>query len=284
MSYCQARFLRLVPALTVVLILSVLVLGPITTSLSWQDYFGNIQTWRYFYNLNLLDINTQFTLPGVFQEIPHPNSVNGSIWTLPFETWMYVMTATFYCIQQIIVFKYPTLKKVLSYLTLISISLLLIYAGHYFQQSEKYQHYDILLFVSTFFIGANFYNLRKHIHLNWWVMALLLAGVPWLNSSLIAPLYLPVTIVYSVLTLAYLPQGFIRKYNALGDYSYGLYIYAFPVQQSLSYWLGPDFIMMIILSTAITLPLATLSWHFIESPALRLKPNSRRINSIPLSG
>lgn len=72
--------------------------------------------------------------------------------------------------------------------------------------------------------------------------------------------------------LAYLPAGAIRRYNDLGDYSYGIYIYAFPVQQFMVWALGP---MTPLANMALSFPLvlgcAVLSWHFIESPALRLR-------------
>ncbi|WP_067100131.1 acyltransferase family protein [Marinomonas atlantica] len=276
-SYFQARALRLLPALFITLLLTVFALGPLTSTLSVSDYFTQPLTWQYFYNLNLLDIHTQFILPAVFTQNIYPNTVNGSIWTLPFETWMYVMTVVFYCLQQIILSKWTHFKPVLSGLSLVCVSLFILVAGYYFQTESKQQHYDILLFVSTFFIGANAYNFRTKIQLNWWTMCLLLAGIPWLKDSILAALYLPITICYTVLVLAYLPQGWIRKYNALGDYSYGLYIYAFPVQQSLAHWFAMDFLTMVIATTAITLPLAILSWHFIEAPALKLKKNRRAL-------
>ncbi len=77
---------------------------------------------------------------------------------------------------------------------------------------------------------------------------------------------------YIVIFLALYPSGPIRLYNRLGDYSYGVYIVAFPIQQMLVASipsLSP--LAMIIFSFAITLPLAVLSWTYVEKPALRLK-------------
>ena len=69
--------------------------------------------------------------------------------------------------------------------------------------------------------------------------------------------------------LAYKPKGFLRKYNNLGDYSYGLYVYAFPVQQALMHFIPKiTFGEMVIYATLISIPLALLSWHFIEQPSL----------------
>ncbi|NUO77555.1 MAG: acyltransferase [Lysobacter sp.] len=59
-----------------------------------------------------------------------------------------------------------------------------------------------------------------------------------------------------------------------GDLSYGLYLYAFPVQQLLVLALGAQrpYLAMLALTATVTLPLAWLSWHCVERPALRLKP------------
>ncbi len=77
---------------------------------------------------------------------------------------------------------------------------------------------------------------------------------------------------YIVLYLAYIPTGFIRNFNKLGDYSYGVYIYAFPIQQSVAA-LIPNISVatMFMYSFSITLIFAICSWHFIEKPALKLK-------------
>jgi peptidoglycan/LPS O-acetylase OafA/YrhL len=57
------------------------------------------------------------------------------------------------------------------------------------------------------------------------------------------------------------------------DYSYGIYIYAFPVQQTVAfYWPNMPLIPYLLCVSAITLALAAASWHWVESPALRLKP------------
>jgi peptidoglycan/LPS O-acetylase OafA/YrhL len=74
-----------------------------------------------------------------------------------------------------------------------------------------------------------------------------------------------------MLCLAYLPGGAILAFNRLGDYSYGTYIYAYPVQQALMA-LRPDLsaVPLFVLSFFVTLVLAVASWHFIERPATGL--------------
>jgi peptidoglycan/LPS O-acetylase OafA/YrhL len=75
-----------------------------------------------------------------------------------------------------------------------------------------------------------------------------------------------------VLYLAFLPSrlaGFARY----GDFSYGVYIYAFPVQQLVTALLGGRTVWWVnaALSLPVVVALAALSWHGVERPALRLK-------------
>ena len=80
------------------------------------------------------------------------------------------------------------------------------------------------------------------------------------------------TLPYIVLYIAYIPKGTVRKYNLLGDYSYGMYIYAFPVQQSIVHvYREIEVNNLISMSWIATLILAVLSWYFIEKPCLKLK-------------
>ncbi len=78
------------------------------------------------------------------------------------------------------------------------------------------------------------------------------------------------TIGYAVFWAAYVPN--LHFFNRAGDYSYGLYIYAFPIQQALRQYF-PDILPLELFGAAalLTLGCAMLSWHFIEQPALRLK-------------
>lgn len=66
----------------------------------------------------------------------------------------------------------------------------------------------------------------------------------------------------------------LREAGRYGDYSYGVYLYAFPIQQIVVMTLGPQQPYMLLLSLAIatTLLFAWLSWRYIEQPALELKP------------
>jgi len=90
--------------------------------------------------------------------------------------------------------------------------------------------------------------------------------------------------VCSFLALPYLALAFCTQSDhpfpipaRIGDLSYGVYIYAFPIQQTVYYYLHGRFsaLQMIGITLCATVICAFLSWHLIESPLLRLKPTRR---------
>ncbi|WP_417504234.1 acyltransferase family protein [Marinomonas gallaica] len=276
-KYFWARSKRILPALSAVLLLTVFVLGPLTTQLNTTSYFTSKETWSYLLNINLLDIHTQFQLPGVFTHNPHPSSVNGSLWTLPVETWMYVMTAVAFCLGHLLNHYLRHSNKPIFTITLISLGCVACIKAEHYLNTQQADKYSMLLFACTFIAGSLLYKLRHVTPISWLVSFILLSAIPLASDTIIFPLYFSFTLAYVVLTLAYLPKGPIRYYNRIGDYSYGLYIYAFPVQQTLVMSL-PDisFMTMLLMSTILSLLCAALSWHYIESPILysRMKAKS----------
>jgi len=96
--------------------------------------------------------------------------------------------------------------------------------------------------------------------------------VSLLNKDVFYYAYMLV-LTYTILYLAHIPAGRLRNYNRLGDYSYGIYIYSFPIQQSLAaLFPGISTPEMVVGSTLATFTTAILSWHFLEKYALQLKP------------
>jgi len=76
--------------------------------------------------------------------------------------------------------------------------------------------------------------------------------------------------LYATMWLVYVPD--FHWYNRVGDYSYGVYIYGWPVQETLVQWFpGLTPVELFFAAAAGTLPLAALSWHLVEQPALQLK-------------
>jgi len=97
------------------------------------------------------------------------------------------------------------------------------------------------------------------------VFAVAALGEPWF------PYVFPPAFVYLIFFAAY-KSPYLDIDRWFGDPSYGIYIYAWPVQQTIVYFFpdqGPYF--NTALATVIVVILALMSWHFLEKPALGLK-------------
>lgn len=262
------RALRLFPGLWVCILLTVFVLGPMLTMLPLIDYFSDKQTWGFLGAL----IFWQFSpgMGGVFPDHPYPHAVNGSLWTLKYEVACYIGGA--------LLLSTGRWRRALVLLVW-GISMTgTILLGDPHQHSGLLYHVAQLLWLFRFYgAGMLCYLYRDRIPLH--------TGYGWLAAlgvvlAMATPLFteaLALGGAYAVLVLAFHAPRWFKRLTRKGDMSYGVYIYAFPVQQALvplSISMGWSALTNMTLAFPITLGLAWLSWHYVEAPALRFKPGS----------
>jgi peptidoglycan/LPS O-acetylase OafA/YrhL len=269
-NFLAKRALRIMPAFAVVLLLTTLVLGPLVTTLSTSDYFSSGQTWHYLFDN--LRFHSDFLLPGVFAENPYPDVVNGSLWTLPSEIHVYIMIT-------IIGFIGILKSQRLTLLVFLGVCLLPVVAPGY---SQRFLGDPFL--VRAFCIGVLLLIWRDEIPWKGSIAAGLAAA--WAALTLVnedAGQWLGVVAVaYVTIYVAYNSPLALRKLTSKGDVSYGLYLYAFPVQQViLELWPSASPVAVIALSFPVTYVLAFASWKIIEHPALQLKSRLQRPGSEP---
>lgn len=265
-SFAFARILRIYPALITAVVLTVAVIGLGFTSLAPTEFFSNPQTWAYLARNATLVTGVAHTLPGALEHNPWPHAVNASLWTLPYELAMYTLLALVWlAIASIRASHDRWFRLAVSAIALLA---MLIVLGQFDVPAK-----NGIRLTAMFFTGASFYLFRQSIPMDARLFAL--SGLALVASTLdraafsvIYPLALP----YAVFCAAYLPGGVLRQFNRLGDYSYGVYVYAFPVQQMLAASIvGITALPMLCLSFTTTLMLAIGSWHFVEKRALRWK-------------
>lgn len=274
-SYSQARALRIFPGLIVCVTLCTLLIGIISPETRLAEYFSASQTYSFWLkNSFLIFGEVEYNLPTtLFQNNPLPNEVNTPLWTLQYELLMYTILALIFVFMDLL---HKSTETHLRYLivSLGVICMVLFLANVIINRSTAGFTANLIRFSAMFFLGASCYLLRHKIPLSlpivFSVCFLVILSLP--NRALFTCVFY-LSLCYLLLYAAYIPAGWIRNVNRWGDYSYGLYIYAFPVQQYYIY-LYPSIepITLLIGSMLITLPLAALSWHFVEKPALLFKP------------
>ena len=277
LEFLWARALRIYPALWTMLIVTVLLAFPLLSAWSLRDYFSSPAVWQYLFRNAVLVTGIQFHLPGMFTSNPWPGQgVNASLWTLPIEVSMYLLLAALWTGLRWLPARREQVFRWLCVMLLAGTGLFVM-AGdiHHGTQNPIQLHREFPLegLIFMFFTGSCFYQYRHRINLSssaFFVLASALA-LSTLNRQLFYFTYL-FTLGYLLLWIAFVPAGWIRRYNRLGDYSYGIYIYAWPVQQTiLQCWPDMGIARLIATAMACSLILAILSWHFVEQKALKHK-------------
>lgn len=269
--YFVKRFVRIFPALLFCIMLSVFVLGPFLSILSFYDYFNNIGTYRYLKNIGLC---IEYFLPGVFQNNPYPNAVNGSLWTLPVEFFMYVVIPAIYMVLTRIGDRF---KKYFLFLIVC-----LACAGQIFHlcyvPDARYVIYNTDIFQAMdlipFYLIGMLYSvcdIKRYLNIQYAFVMIIFFSC--LHLGLVANMVFSYVLVpYVTLSFALDPSP--RMYDVLKkiDISYGIYLYSFLIQQIVVYYMmllrcELSFSRCLFVSLIITVAIAVLSERFVEKPA-----------------
>jgi peptidoglycan/LPS O-acetylase OafA/YrhL len=248
LPFAARRERRIFPALFAFAIFCVALGAVLTTS---PDAFWSKAadfTWR---NTALL-FGLRYELPGVFEANHFARAINGSLWTLPIEVKLYIYLAIL-----TVILRYKPRMMLIAYGLAGAVFLYLDASS-----SEPGQFNRLaMVFLSgvTFAICERLYGLK--------VAFVSLAAICIVAAAFsVAPARLP-TIALFVITVGKLELPAIQPPI---DVSYGVYLYAFPIQQLVS-TLDLSFWGSLGLAVFATLVMATLSAVLIERPAMRYR-------------
>ena len=260
------RALRIFPALIVVVGISVFCLGFALTTLEAKKYFLNGDTFKYLLNIPL---KAHFSLPGVFEHNPYPNVINGSLWSLFPEALMYVLIFVAGIFEKSLVFTCS--------MTLI------FFFGWYFWASKlaepivfwgtdvKY----IFMYGCYFWMGALLWRTRFLALLTSKKGSLPLIACVFFYALIFNASILPFVLPVFIISIALINIRYTRIINA-NDISYGIYLYAFPVQQTVIYlYPAIPFSLYMLLCAGCIVICSLISWHLLEKKVLRLKPKKK---------
>lgn len=261
-NYLWKRFLRLFPALFVMLLITLLILIIVYTG-------ENIFLQKDFYTYlprNLTLYKVQYAVKGVFENLPYPNAINGSLWSLCYEFSMYL----------VILSLFPLKKKKIALFILIGIGSFCFFTSNFYPKFLNEIAYKVFLSsdhfyrLTVFFIGGailSYFNLKK---INKPYVKTGLAIV--LIVALFFNLYKPVAFIVLPVLILLIGISYSKKLNyiphKIGDISYGVYIYGFIVQQTFMNYYHFSPIILTIVSLSVTYVLAFFSWKYIEKPIL----------------
>lgn len=263
-SYLKKRIFRIFPGFFSVLVLSALVLGPLVTTLPLREYFSDAATWRYLKSVFLYPL--YWNLPGVFEQNLYSSSVNGSIWTIPYQFGFYILLGVLGFLGLL---RY---KKV-------NLSLFAVFVCAYLTSDNLFPNVTHFLGIPLkewlylgmyFTAGMAAYAFRDRIELSrrGAITCLTLLLFAWIAEEY----YLSVSVfgTYLILYLGYCTKP---VHFSLAKLSFGIYIYAFPVQQLFTHLFGGSMspYLNMLLSVPIVLLLAWLSDRLIETPATKME-------------
>lgn len=270
-AFAWARFLRIMPGLFCMLVVSVLVLGAAFSSLAFFDFLTNAQTRTYFFG-SLSIVFVKYELPGVFTDNPL-SAVNGSLWTLRYEVLCYVGVALMGVVHLLADRRKAT--AVLAVCLAVEVCILVGFGvlGLDRDGARLGMFYELARLGMSFHLGGLYAQFDDRIRLR---LGVLVAAVILSGLLIGTPLFVPVvnlTVAYAAFWFAFVPSSrWIVWMRTAPDYSYGTYIYAFPMQQALIAAIpGASPITVILGGLALTLVFAAISWHLVERPALQLK-------------
>jgi peptidoglycan/LPS O-acetylase OafA/YrhL len=259
------RFLRIFPAFWTCLVVTAFGLAPLAFAYqhgTLHHYFAEIPApWSYVASNFLLAIYQQ-RIGTVFAHLPSPFDTNLSLWTLNPEFFCYLCVAA--------VGIAGVIRRAPAAVGIVALLLFAAYAGLLWRYGNVYLIQVEALFV-YFAFGAFAYLKRDHIPISPWIAALCCAALfATLTTRAFAYVVIPCIAYLTLFAAMRLP---LRGFDRRADVSYGLYIYAFPVQQLLvmygvtRFGFTPYFVCALV----VTLALAAASWFTIEKPSLSLK-------------
>jgi peptidoglycan/LPS O-acetylase OafA/YrhL len=277
-DFLMKRFLRIYPGFIAVTLLGVFLLAPLVSD---HFEFGSRKLLTLSWWLVSL---RQVPVPSVFPNNPLAGVLNGSLWSIPYEFKCYLAVML---IGSLGFFRQRTWMTFLLVGVVIGSALYPSFVSiPWLEQGPVEKIFGSVLAwceVFPYFIaGMAFYLFRDRIPSS--TFLLVIAIVLFAAASAFPPAGLvvfPFAITYALFWFAYHPQLPFKSWSRYGDFSYGTYLYAFPIQQLITMKMpGISPMTLFLISTPLSVIAGVFSWHLVEKHFLRLK---NRLQKRPLT-
>jgi len=272
LDYFKKRVLRIYPGYMMACCVSIFLISPFGAA-NISQYLPEIFNAHYLFLFFKRVITLRMPAhPGIFEGLAYPSS-NGAIWTVRYEFCCYVF---------VVLLGLAGIYKKRGWLLVLTAAAYVVYVIQY-QFRLKLGSTDIPFlgvldnwprFATYFGIGMCFYLYRDKFKCTPLLVAtsigFVIAGCFFVKGSAIV---LPVFGTYLLFCIAFSKAIPLQHFGKFGDYSYGVFLYGWPVQTLLIWYFQKqiDPALLSLLGFAGALLLAFASWHLIEKPFLRLK-------------
>lgn len=259
LTFIWCRILRIFPGLIVALLVIALIIGPIFTTLPLADYFSDPATYRFTISNLPVFLYPSDSLPSLFMTNPFPGKVSGSLWTLGFE---------FRCYLLVLLLGVTRLLNLPVAMVLFGVATAIVA----FVSRSHFLLWYAAYFSGAFMAGAIYFLCRLKPAAVWvWISV---AGIGMCMAFRV-PLNLALMSAGAYLTLSLATAKHFRVPHLarFGDLSYGIYVYAFTVQQSIAHLMGSwsTWYFNAAIALPVVLLLAAASWNLVERRALLYK-------------
>lgn len=271
-SFMMKRIWRIYPGFIVAALFSAFVAGPLGSNAA--SYLSQLELFKLAKSMLFLKVPA---VPPSFESLPFP-TVNGSMWTIFFEFLCYLAVAVLGLTGAIRHRRYWLMA------TLLLVALGIAQKAWHFLPAQNF-YFPALRLSTFFFVGACFYLFREYVPYpdrtssRWLPVSacslLLLLGVSY---KALPDIVLATGAGYLLFSLAFWQHPVLSRYRKFPDMSYGVYLYGWPVQKLLL-WYVPGMTPRTLFASALacSLVLGLVSWYAIERPFLKLKAINWRL-------
>lgn len=269
-NYLKKRFLRLFPGLFFVLLLTLIAVPFLYNS--DIPFCSNKEFLTYLPN-NFSLYGFQPLITGVFDNNPY-HSINGSLWTLRYEFSLYVVLVLLYFFRDN--------KKLIRMLLLFAFSTLflvhVIFFGGFMELTILGMKGNHILNFGAYFVAGSLlasfgFDRIKNRQQSFFIVSITIVALLILVSIYFNYYNYVKHIFFTIIVLliGYMPIKILSDFRKIGDMSYGIYIYSFPIAQIMMYFFSLSTYELMVYSILVSIVFGFLSWHLIEKKVLRYK-------------
>lgn len=265
-DFLRNRVLRIVPGYLVAVLLTTAVVGLLAP--------GVPHFFRHFHKdfiIGTLYLSFPRT-PPVFPGLSHP-IVNGPLWTINYEFRCYLLVALFGVLG--------LLKRPLIWLALTAFLIAAMISPSHLHLNWHFQYFIfgnpnlIFRLSAAFYVGGCYFLFKDRIPYR--PVIAMVAGVALIACMFVPWMVEPGLVIFGSYLMFYFALARIPLFERIGrfpDISYGIYLYGWPVESLIIWYLHPSPWITFAAATVICIGIAWASWEVVERPMLKLKRRS----------